>query len=172
MKKKWIVVQYHPRSDSKATKTEVFPPGTGLPGGNHWDCVSREDAEQLKADVVRNKPVRPPDMELIEIWDETDEQTDGWPLQCTPTFVEMFRVPDDAEQVARQFVDLGLEKLKRYAAEDPGGLHGKLTYVFRPRNPTESDVIVQFDYDQEIVVVGLEDDAYETDGGDPEDRRD
>lgn len=93
---------------------------------------------------------------------------DTWPLECTGTFMAYFG-PERAEKAARTFVSWGLEKLNRYADEDPDGLCGPLTYTFKPRNPAHSDVVVQFDYDKEIVKVGMEDDFYEIDSPDPGD---
>lgn len=64
----WLVVQYHPRANRKATITRVFAPGSRLPGGKHWSCETEDAANKLRDAIVRGVEVPAPEIELVEFW--------------------------------------------------------------------------------------------------------
>ena len=85
-------------------------------------------------------------------------------LECTPRFAELFGV-----DAARQFVGWALRDNAEYQENHQGEKRGQLTYRYPPKKPTNPDVLVQFDYDDDAIIVAIDEDAIETDCHKPED---
>jgi hypothetical protein len=85
-------------------------------------------------------------------------------VECTRRFAELF-----GTEAVRQFLDWALQDNTRYQDAHGGETHGQLTYRYPPTKPTNPDVLVQFDYDQDLIVVAIDEDAVETDCPDDED---
>jgi hypothetical protein len=85
-------------------------------------------------------------------------------VECTRRFAQLL-----GTAAVRQFLDWALQDNARYQDAHGGETHGQLTYRYPPTKPTSPDVLVQFDYDQDLIVVAIDEDAVEIDSPRPED---
>ena len=70
---------------------------------------------------------------------------------------------------AQKFVGWALQDNAGYQQTHDGEEHGQLTYRYPPKKPTNPDILVQIDYDHDVIVVAIDEDAIETDCPEPED---